>query len=113
MGQDTDNTALIKAAEDFLTAAKRFDGDPVARADLTKQADNLRWYSEDAGGTLFRQWDAVRACSSSVGLRWLDTLDCRTSYLDQLWCLRQDPQRWQHRLQKARGDCRPRRISRP
>lgn len=68
MGQVTDNTALIKAAEDFLAAAKNFNGDPVARAGLMKQADNLRWYSEDAGGTLFRQWDSVSECSNTMGL---------------------------------------------
>ena len=59
MAQVTENTALVKAAEDFLAAAKGFNGDPIARTELMKQADNLRYYSEDAGGTLFRQWDTV------------------------------------------------------
>lgn len=68
MDQVTDNTALIQAAEDFLVAAKAFDGDPVARAGLMKQADNLRWYSEDAGGTLFRQWDSVGKCLKTMYL---------------------------------------------
>ena len=59
MDPATDKTALIKAAEDFLATAKKFDGDPVARTELTKKADDLRRYSEDAGGALFRQWDTV------------------------------------------------------
>lgn len=54
-----EKAAIIKAAEDFLAAAKKFDGDPILRTELTKKADNLRWYSEDAGGALFRQWDTV------------------------------------------------------
>lgn len=65
----TEKAALIEAAEEFLAAAKKFDGDPIDRTELTKKADNLRWYSEDAGGALFRQWDTVGEQLISVALR--------------------------------------------
>ena len=38
---------LIKAAEDFLAAAKKFNGNPKDRVTLMNQADNLRFLSED------------------------------------------------------------------
>ena len=56
---EPEKATLVKAAEDFLSAAKSFDGDPIARMSLMKQADNLRYYSEDAIGTITRQWDSV------------------------------------------------------
>ncbi|KAK3686895.1 hypothetical protein LTR37_019337, partial [Vermiconidia calcicola] len=59
MDQDEGKAALVKAAEEFLAAAKSFDGDQLARMSLTKQADNLRYLSEDAFGTIYRQWDSV------------------------------------------------------
>ncbi len=68
MGQETDNTALVKEAEDFLAAAKSFDGNYLKRIDLTRRANNLRWLSEDAGGTLFRQWDTVSQKLKAVEL---------------------------------------------
>ena len=55
----SDNSALVKAAEEFLVAAKAFDGNPVSRMALTKQADNLRYQAEDPFGTIMRQWDQV------------------------------------------------------
>lgn len=55
----TEKAVLVKAAEEFLAAAKKFDGSPLARTALMKQADNLRYYSEDAFGTILRQWDSV------------------------------------------------------
>ncbi|GAB7365133.1 hypothetical protein MBLNU230_g6222t1 [Neophaeotheca triangularis] len=58
MAQDT-NSALVEAAEKFLAAAKKFDGDPLERMALTKQADNLRYHAEDGFGTIMRQWDQV------------------------------------------------------
>lgn len=61
MANPNDKATLVKAAEEFLAAAKSFDGDPGARAALTKQADNLRYYSEDGFGTILRQWDSVRS----------------------------------------------------
>lgn len=54
-----DNSALVEAAEQFLAAAKKFDGDPIARMRLTKHADNLRYQAEDGFGTIMRQWDQV------------------------------------------------------
>lgn len=62
MDRTTEKAVLVKAAEDFLAAAKNFDGNPLARAALMKQADNLRYYSEDSFGTILRQWDSV--CTS-------------------------------------------------
>ncbi|KAI0480587.1 hypothetical protein GGR56DRAFT_671688 [Xylariaceae sp. FL0804] len=50
---------LVEAAEGFLDAAKRFDGGKAERTALMKLADNLRYFSEDAYGTMMRQWDTV------------------------------------------------------
>lgn len=61
MNGTSDKTALVQAAEDFLAAAKAFNGDDVmARAGLMKQADHLRLLVEDPFGTIMRQWDVVR-----------------------------------------------------
>lgn len=59
------NNALVRAAEDFLAAAKGFNGDPLARMALVKQADNLRYQAEDGFGTIMRQFDQV--CSVTDG----------------------------------------------
>lgn len=53
------NADLVKAAEDFLAAAQSFNGDPMARMGLVKQADNLRIHAEDGFGSILRQWDNV------------------------------------------------------
>lgn len=66
-----DNTALVNAAEEFLAAAKSFDGNPIARMDLTRQANNLRIQSEDGFGTIIRQWDQVGAVQDGVIGAWL------------------------------------------
>ena len=60
MKESLNNARLVKAAEDFLTAAKSFNGDPLARAELVKQADNLRYFAEDGMGTILRQLEQVR-----------------------------------------------------
>jgi hypothetical protein len=60
MDEMVGSAQLVKAAEEFLAAAKIFNGEPDARAALVKQADNLRYYAEDGFGTIFRQWDHVR-----------------------------------------------------
>lgn len=54
-----DNTTLVKTAEQFLAAAKGFNGDPNERMKLVKQANNLRIQSEDGFGSILRQWDQV------------------------------------------------------
>lgn len=48
MDEVVEKTTLVKAAEDFLATAKSFDGNPLARMALVKQADNLP--------LLFRRW---------------------------------------------------------
>lgn len=65
MDQTNDNAALIKAAEDFLAAAKKFKGDPIARMSLMNKADNLRLHSEDAMGTMYRQCNHVNDAAYS------------------------------------------------
>ncbi|KAK5131067.1 hypothetical protein LTR08_001353 [Meristemomyces frigidus] len=59
MANSIDTTTLVKAAEDFLASVKNFDGNPIARAALVKQADNLRYHSEDGFGTILRQFDGI------------------------------------------------------
>jgi len=59
-----DNFELVKAAEEFLASAKAFDGNPIARMGLAKQADNLRYHAEDGLGTMLRQWDQLHLTAS-------------------------------------------------
>lgn len=67
MGSTFDNSALVAAAEEFLAAAKSFNGEDGRRVDLMKQAYALRYHVEDARGMLFRHWEAVSECNL-----WLD-----------------------------------------
>ncbi|KAF2763086.1 o-methyltransferas-like protein [Pseudovirgaria hyperparasitica] len=53
------NASLVAAAEDFLAAAKAFNGEPMGQMALVKKADKLRYLSEGPRDTIFRQWDTI------------------------------------------------------
>ena len=104
MSPATDNSALVKAAEDFLAAAKSFKGDPGARTNLMWKANNCRFFAEDAGGTMFRQWDTVDAKFIAMDLRAENRPDAPhscTRYLVQVWRSRDDSQKRSYRAKGA------------
>lgn len=111
-----DNAALVKAAEDFLAAAKSFNGDPIARMSLTRQADNLRLQAEDGMGTIMRQWDQVSGLPDVLISLLTDThagpSHDGVEHPHGHRHSREDPIRRHRNVQRPRRSCRSGRVCR-